>query len=177
MQFWIDFEKFVGEIPNDTKEILTVCGYDNLIALSEIDDKEISVIENYVNQNGKIHPKIQQVLQRRDLEIFSFLPGHRKLLNTLAQKAKQKLSSEKESASNKTSDCDLSNATFIMKELINSMRDNANIPVTGHRYSEAIQWFGTYIYMLSGKAAYEVLCNNLPLPKDSTICKKKHEYD
>lgn len=57
-----------------------------------------------------------------------------------------------------------------MKELINSMKLNQNLPPNGRRYSETLQSFATYIYMLSGKAAYEVLCRNLPLPQACTIC-------
>lgn len=165
MDFWTNFEKFVGEIPNETKGILTACGYDNIISLSELDIEEISVIENYANQAGKMNSKLQCVLKRSDSEIFSFLPGHKKVLLVLSQKAKEYKNKSK------CKQWDLSNATFIMRELINSMSENSNTPANGHRYSEAIQWFATYIYMMCGKAAYEVLCNNLPLPKDSTICK------
>lgn len=163
MEFWNKLEKYLGEIPNKIKTILTVCGYDNMISLSQIDSTEISVIENYVNQAGKLNSMLQGVLEKSDLETFSFLPGHKKILLVLAQRAKE--------FKNISKKCDLSNATFIMRELIKSMSENSNIPANSHRYSEAIQWFATYIYMMCGKAAYEVLCNNFPLPKDSTICK------
>lgn len=57
-----------------------------------------------------------------------------------------------------------------MKELINSLKQNENVPLNGCRYTEALQSFATYIYMLSGKAAYKVLCSNLPLPQACSIC-------
>lgn len=164
MEFFRNLEKLFGEIPQKIKEILIHCGYDNLISISEINTEEIEVIEKYVNQN-------ESMKHLRSGEIFGFPPGHKKLLMYLAQKASQLLLQFDSKTSNAESSNIMKNATFIMKELINSMTQNANRPATGHRYTEAIQWFATYIYMVGGKAAYEVLCNNLPLPQDSTICK------
>lgn len=65
----------------------------------------------------------------------------------------------------------LSNSSVIMREMIENLKKNQNVPPKGRRYSEILQWSATYVFILSGKAAYEVLCKNLPLPQADTVCK------
>lgn len=162
--FWHSFETFIGmDIPNLLIEILSASGYDNALSVAEINIEEILIIENDVNK------RLQYLLKDSDYysncDVFAFLPGHRKLLLLLAEKAKNF------NPNKNKNEWDLSNASVIMKELINSMKQNANVAPQGRRYSEIIQSFATYIYILSGKAAYEVLCSNLPIPQAVTICK------
>lgn len=165
-EFWKKFQEFVGQsIPNEIVQILIVCGYDNAISVSELSEEEITIIERYVNQASNAKPILENTKQYASLEPFVFLPGHKKLIIVLAKKAK---AFEAKNIMNKASDI-TSSSTFFMKELIKSMQHNCNVEPTGRRYSEAIQWFSTYIYMMSGKSAYEVLSSNLPLPHDSTI--------
>lgn len=65
-------------------------------------------------------------------------------------------------------DCNLTFGTFILKELVRSARQNSNLPPTRYRYSEEIQWFSTYVFLLCGRSAYEFLSYNLPIPSVST---------
>lgn len=163
-KFWIDFVKYVGfdhSIPDDIIKILNFCGYDNLISLSQIDLEEIKEIERFIN-NGNLF--ILSDTKYVDLNPFLFSPGHQKLLKKLAQISKN-FELSKQCGNDKTE------VSFIMKELLDSAEFNMNIPKQQHRYTQAIQWFSTYIYMMSGKAAYEILRSNLPLPTESTIRK------
>lgn len=164
--FWDNLQNFIGyNIPNKIIEILTASGYDNAISLAEINVEEIKDIEIYVNQQLPDVLKNWNAFSSSDS--FTFLPGHKKLLLKLAQKAAEYMRHKK----TQKNVIDLSNFTTIMKELINAMHENSKVCPTRHRYSETIRSFATYIYIISGKAAYEVLSNNLPLPQASTISK------
>lgn len=136
-------------IPNEIIEILTESGFDNILAMAEIDQADIAGIESF---SGK-----------------SILPGHKKFIVALGRQAKLYESSREKTKTK--CEFDQSVLTFIMKELNKTAMQNANVAPTRYRYSEAIQWFSTYIFLLSGRAAYEFLCSNLPLPKVSTIRK------
>lgn len=161
--FWNNFQKFISHsVPKEIIEILIASGYDNFISVAGICEQEIKTIEKYANEQLKHLLKFGQY---PDCEQFVFLPGHRKLLVELALKAKEFEAKQM----NKKDTFNLSSTTLIMKEFIKSMNVNANLPKNAHRYSDIIKSFATYIYILSGKAAYEVLCNNQPLPQASTI--------
>lgn len=139
---------FVSEkIPNETIEFLSAGGYDNVLALTEI---EMNDIEHMEQRMGK-----------------SFLPGEKKFIIALGKKAKEYEASL--GNTKKSSDYDLSSATFILKELVISAMQNAKVTPNRYRYSEAIQWFSTYIFLISGRAAYEFISENLLLPSVSTI--------
>lgn len=139
--------------------------------MNGINDGDINMIENRINSDPPDEFNISYYSDRS--EPFCFLPGHRKLIIQIGKKMNDFEQFEK---SHRKNACNFSNASFIMKELINSFRQNENVPPKSHRYSEALQSFATYIYMLSGKAAYEVLCSNLPIPQACTICEKFHEF-
>lgn len=59
----------------------------------------------------------------------------------------------------------------ILRELISSALTNFNRDPKGRKYSEILFDFAIYMYILAGKASYEVMCGNLPLPQVTTICK------
>lgn len=125
-------------------------GFDNILSMMDINRDDIDDIEKSF---GK-----------------SILPGHKKFIVALGKKAKE-FESSLAKAKKEKSEIDLPGATFIMNELVKSAMQNANVAPTRHRYSEDIQWFSTYIFLLSGRAAYEFLSSNLPLPSVPTICK------
>lgn len=168
--FWNDFQTFVGvQIPYEIIEILTLNGYDSSLALDKIDDDEISVIESKIAGSKwiEVFKKSKYYLNWDPVQKFSLKPGHRKLIKVLGQKV---ATFEKEQAS-KSFMLDFSNASPIMKELLINLKVNENIAPNRRRYSEIVQWFSTYIFMLAGKAAYEVLCANLPIPQAATVCR------
>lgn len=176
--FWNKFNSFLsGNIPSIVIEILAASGYDNATALSGLDEKEINEIEKFVHDNLQclLEKSSQYSTSTRTSNTFSFLPGHKKLLFILGEKAEQYYEMQKKVSSNIYSKCitrneSYENATPLMKELINSMEAISNVAPTGRRYSDACKNFAMYMYMLSGKAAYEALCNNLPLPQAATVC-------
>lgn len=157
--FWKDFECFVGQdIPCAVVQILKSTGYDNSAALAGIDDKEIKSIEEYVNKN------LQSLAEKyTTVKPFAFLPGHRKLLITLGKKAEMYKPLVKPSIHKK-------NQSFLMKELIESDQQNGNRASTARRYSNKLKEFSSYIYMMGGKASYEILSANLSLPQAATVC-------
>lgn len=150
--FFSNFQSFLKEsqgetIPNEIIKVLVDNGFDNILAMTEINQDDIPDIEKCADT--------------------VLLPGNKKYIIALGKKAKQY---ESYLAEKQKSELDLSAATLIMKELLKTATQNANVPPTRHRYSEIIQWFSTYIYLLSGRAAYEFLSCNLPLPSVPTIC-------
>lgn len=170
--FWNDFETFVGvQIPYEIMEILTLNGYDSSLALDQIDDDEINAIESKIVGSKwiEVFKKSKYYLNWDPVQKFSLIPGHRKLIKVLGQKV---TTFEKEQVSNSKFDefVTFSNASPIMKELLINLKVNENIASNKRRYSEMIQWFSTYIFMLAGKAAYEVLSANLPIPQAATVC-------
>lgn len=107
-----------------------------------------------------------------EISSFAFLPGQRKCLLSLGKYADAYITSSK----NATDGFSLSQCSTILKELITSTISNANTAPQGRSYSDIIQWFSTYIYMHSGKTAYEILSNNLPIPSVGTVCKFPLEF-
>lgn len=137
------------EIPNEIINILTSSGFDNILALSELTKEDISDIE-------KCCDKI-------------LLPGHRKFIIALGKRAKDFESSL--GNIKKKGKVDISATSFILQELLKTAAQNANVNPKQHRYSEVIQWFATYVFLIGGRSAYEFLASNLPLPSVSTVCK------
>lgn len=162
-EFWNDFQSFIKhKIPEIIIDILIASGYNDSVSLSGMNQQEIEQIEVFVSDH--LHALSEQY---SNFKPFVFLLGHKKLLITLGKKAEE-YKSVHEPSMKKVIDWNLSNATVLMRELIKSMQGNSN--THRRRYSDTIKDFATYIYMLAGKSAYEVLCNNLPLPQVSTIC-------
>lgn len=152
-------------IPSTIVDILVANGYNDPISLSGINEQEIETIEQFVNDN--LHTLSEQY---SCLKPFVFLPGHKKLLIGLGKKAEQFLQHTKK-VMNIHPSWNQSDITFLMSELIKSAQENSKKYPTRRRYTDSIKEFSSYIYMLAGKSAYEVLCANLPLPQASTIRK------
>lgn len=168
--FWSEFDSFLDEsIPKIIIDILQASGYDNVLSLLNMNEIEINKLEEFVNNN--LQSLLEKIPQYSTSKPFSFLPGHRKLLLILGNKAKQYDEIQKKKCSNLRSSRSNNNATPIMNELISSMEANLNVAPTARRYSDACKNYAMYMYMLSGKAAYEALCSNLPLPQVGTVCK------
>lgn len=144
-------------------EILQKSGYDNTISIQNLIDDRIDRVEKFVQQN--LQPVLDEAYAK--MSEFRFLPGHRATLLGLPEAIKKFESRTETSAKTIINSLPLS---FIMKEMIETAISNADKDPKHRRYSETIQYFASYIYMHCGKACYEILSNNLPLPQANTTC-------
>lgn len=105
-EFWFNFQSFVEEsIPSAIVNVLIDSGFDNILAMTEINQDDLADIERSV---GKI-----------------LLPGHKKFIVALGKKAKEyELSLEK---SKKKGELEFSDGTFIIKDLVKTTIRNANL--------------------------------------------------
>lgn len=103
---------------------------------------------------------------------FKFLPGHRNLIMNVAKCVHEEISS-KESKPENTMEHLLNQMeppiSNVLKEFIQTALVNDGKSANLNRYSDIMQSFSTYIYLLCGRQCYEVLCNNLPMPAASTV--------
>lgn len=152
------------------KFILTESGYENRLSLKRLNDPELIKLEEYVGQNHWIteklrcdHAKVYQTSTK-----FAFLPGHRALLLDWCQNLGQnesKIDEIEEFIKNNSA------SSPILRELISNELSNYGKPSQSRRFSRVLVDFSIYLYIMSGKACYEVLCANLPLLKAGTVRK------
>lgn len=57
----------------------------------------------------------------------------------------------------------------ILREMIISASSNYHKTPNAHRFSKLLMDFSVYMYIMAGKATYDILCANLPLPKSGTV--------
>lgn len=149
-------------------------GYNNNIALKGLNEEKIISLEKYVAKNLK-HLIQNTVYADFEMGDFSFLPGHTTLLLALPDYVKRFEMNNTKNCSSSNINLDRFPLSFLMKELIRNGIDNSSKDLTRdlrHRkFSPVIQSFATYVYMLCGKACYEILSQNLPIPQANTICK------
>lgn len=156
------------------KLILINSGYDNLKSLLCITDEKLTMLEKYVEKNRSVTEKIAcdhaksygfSYGTSNSSDQFQFLPGHRAVLLDWCQNKLPKIE-----ASNTFT---IKNAAFspILREMISSALSNHSKPPNVHRFSKILMDFSIYMYIMVGKASYDILCANLPLPKSKTIGK------
>lgn len=148
------------------KFILMDSGYENLASLKCINDKLLSDLEKYVEENRSILDNLtcnhkNKYLQRKT---FEFLPGHRALLIDWCENQLKDYSNDAFTRNHPA-------FSTILRELIGSALNNQNKPIRSHRYSEKLIDFSIYLFIMAGKACYETISLNLPIPKSSTICR------
>lgn len=186
-------------IPKCVKQILIRCGFDNLMSIEALCESDIDNIENYVNKKlcGAFNFECcHSTTYLEDIKNgrFEFVPGHKSLILNL----KKEITSAKTLQVLPQSDLEsnfwvelediiervkkvtkglakgeqiepaLSN---ILSEFIKTAITNSNKTKNQYRYSDIIQDFATYIYILSGRHCYEVISANLPMPAATTVCK------
>lgn len=161
-KFWNDFPCCVC-----LKSVLINFGYDNISSLMCINDEELTKLEKYVEEDRSITKEItcEHAKSYGTSTQFKFLPGHRAVLLDWCQ---NKLHSDEENST-----FTIKNAAFspILRETIASALSNHSKPPNTHRFSKLLMQFAIYIYIMAGKACYEILCANLPLPKSGTVSK------
>lgn len=96
---------------------------------------------------------------------FKWLPGHRALIVSWCSNLSGTSSKSIESIES----FNLNHPAFppILREIIKNTLANHNNQM--RRFSELLLDFCIYIYIMAGKASYEILCENLSLPKPYTI--------
>lgn len=144
------------------KLVLINSGFDNTASLKLIDDTQLGRVEKYVNENRWIQDKItckHAELYGRETE-FQFFPGHRVVVLDWCMKLE-----------NKSEAFTIDNPAFspIIREMILHALSNYQKPSNLHRFSTILIDFAIYIYIAAGKASYDFLCANLPIPKTGTI--------
>lgn len=147
------------KIPNDIVCILEKCGFDSQLALQSIDYDVIAEIEEFVNEDRSILKNTSY----EHIENFKFKPGHRMFLLNLA--TRMQLWTDTKIEANP------SNFSYILRTFIETADGNFGKHPKGCRFNEVNRDFSTYIYLMCGKACYETLSANLPIPKANTIRK------
>lgn len=161
---FIALEKLLNEkIPMDIKTILTRSAYDSKTALSCVNDQLICSLEQYANQDRSILKDTSY----ENMTKFVFKPGHRTTILHLADKVK---SLENETDENKQQRHQ-TEFSFILKTLIETAESNSGRDPRGYRYNDVNRNFSTLVYLLCGRACYEFLSSNLPMPQADTIRK------
>lgn len=136
-----------------------------------ITENHLIEFENYVNSSRESildglncsHATIY-----RNQSLFKFLPGHRIII--LSWPAQIPFDKDSHEAVETFS---VKNPAFspILREIISSALTNYNRDPKTRIFSDLLMRFSVFIYILAGKASYEVICSNLPLPKAGTIRK------
>lgn len=153
------------------EKIFNVCGYDNVHSLKCINEKHLNDLEEYVNQNRQIiqgldckHSNVYGAQNK-----FQLMPGHRAYILKWCENQHQNQSHAddifKESLLNHPA------FSTIMVDIIRSALNNHTRSPNARRFSDVLMNFCTYLYIMAGKASYELISANLPIPKAKTIRK------
>lgn len=159
-----ELEKFFGDkFSEDLEYILKESGFENEQSLLGINMEIINDIEKYLNENKSI----LQNTSFKNVADFSFKPGQKAFLLALPNQIKQM----RETKPDLKLLLKLNDFSCIIKTFIQTIETNHGRHPKGFRYNDINRNFATYIYLLCGKACYQTLSANLPIPKAETICK------
>lgn len=166
------------------KEILLSSGYDNYLSIKNIGENDILLIENYANR--KLSDVIKNLnccfsdIYKVDIEKkqFQFVPGHRSIMLNFCEYASPNepftyLKNLEEMCTSLKNQPEFSN---LLKELMESALRNFKKSPNNYRYSEVIQHFCTYIYIMCGRHCYETISGNLSVPAATTVLKYIQEH-
>lgn len=149
------------KIPEILINILKQSGFDCRSTLALINLENIAEIEDFTNENREV--LLGSIYE--NMIPFKFLPAHRIFIRNLSNYIDQ-LKNHESSIEQKMN---LSQFPYLLKCFIETAQSHASKNVKAFRYTEHIQSFSTYIYMMCGKSCYETLSANLPIPKASTV--------
>lgn len=122
--------------------------------------EKIADIEEYANENREILKNTSY----ENVGTFKFKPGHKAFIAGLPKQIQLIKEANKSEHTNNHS------FSYILKTLIDTAVSNSEKNPNGFRYNEIIRSFSTYIYLHCGKACYETLCANLPIPSAYSVC-------
>lgn len=162
-KLFLEIEKQCDDnFPESVIYILYKCGFESKIALRSITDESIKFIEQYFDDN--FDELAEELIGYGSNRPFKLLPGHRAFIQNIPELMKKlEIPTVNSTASNEFS--------FVLKWMIETAESNATKGPKCRRFDENIQWFATYLYLMCGRACYETLCTNLPIPQANTICK------
>lgn len=155
-------------------------GYDNASSLELLDDNKLEQVENLLETDRQhILNEIFDTAEKKcnhfktytNQKKIAFLLGHKTLLLRWCQDLKEnRLKGEAELTKIITE-----NAAFspIMKGLLLAALKNYHKTPNNHRFSDVLMDFAIYIYIMMGRAAYEIVAANTALPKAQTIGEKE----
>lgn len=157
------------------KEILIKSGYDNGHSLICLNENNLNQLEDNVNQNRYLipmHLKCDHVEVYAQQGKFNLLLGHRAMLlkwsENLVQVQRNQTFGAAPIRQFSTNDAAFSPVT---RQIILTALSNYNKLPNGRRFPELLTNFAIYIYIMAGKACYEILAANLPLPTAGSISK------
>lgn len=101
------------------------------------------------------------------MKTFAFKPGHKSAIIHLANQTK--LLEKVEADVNMQ--YKMSDFSLILKTFIETAESNYGRDPKGFRYNDINRYFSTFVYLFCGRACYETLSANLPIPQADTIRK------
>lgn len=148
-------------LPKYLTEILKKTGFDSILSIQNINEKALQDLEKYINKNKSILDGIELPDTYVTSEEFIILPGHKQIILNLSTILRDQ--EEKE----------ISNfiLTELMTLLVDCAKQNFGNEPHQNRYNDIIRYFSIYIFLMSGRACYETLSHNLPIPHATTIRK------
>lgn len=169
MDFWSKYEyRLRDHIPDCLIRLLKQGGYDNMFSIKLLNHELIDQLEVFANE-------------RSPGTNFKILPGHRAALLALpklVEQCEKNIDESNAMSQNRIQSYEHTvvdnKFSFIFSKLIETAQNNINKAPNHRRYSDEIHSFAMYLYIMGGKAAYEVLSKNIPLPQTSTIREFKY---
>lgn len=148
------------ELPKCVVDILKICGFTNRLLLENINSEAVDQIEQFCNQNRTLISEIMIGSIYENMQLFKFVPGHRLLILNLPKYCEE----------NKKANCGIPNEflpsdSTIMRAIKENAAVNFDRAEAGKRYNDISKFYAIYLYLMGGKALYESICANLPLPK------------
>lgn len=149
------------------KRILINCGFDSEFAIKCINENNLDALKGCVDKNFIKTLNCAHLNFYMAQEKFELLPGHRALTLEWSKRMNQ--------TSNQINDerIDIRHPAFspILREIISTALKNYSKTPHARRFSDFIMNFSIYIYIMAGRACYDILSANIPLPKTGTIRK------
>lgn len=159
---FVELELFLKEkIPQDIVLILERSGFNSAVSLGFLNDESIAEIEKYANEDRSVLGSTSY----EKVKLFKFKPGHKVFLQNLSKQ----VDAWKESKCDENLESKRSFFSQVLQAFIECAESNSGREPKGHRYNEINRYFSTFIYLMCGKACYETLSANLPIPKADTI--------
>lgn len=155
------------------KSILLFSGFDNIESFENINNESVDGIEKYFNENlesgREILPKCHAAYQSDKL--FRLLPAHRATILNIPKIISDIGTDIKQHQKQQIDECETNPAfSNVLKEFIKSALNNYGNPSPRNRYSNVLINLSIYTLIMGGKALYEALSANLPIPAPVTVC-------
>lgn len=149
------------ELPECIKHILEVSGYNTFAAMRLIQPESIHRIEWYINANMDRFADILVGSTYEKVNPFALNPGHSAVIESLPTYLEGRHAQDSNPAP------DRSIFSYVLQLMLETAANNAGRDAKGNL--EELRYFAIYIYLVCGRACYETLSANLPIPSANTI--------